>query len=246
VPTASRRSTPRRRSAPRQGAGGDRREEILAVSLTLFNQHGVRSVTTNHIAERMKISPGNLYYYFGGREDIVLALFERIEVAAPVVLGPLEQPITADDWATRFVMGIDTVWDNRFLFSNLTELTGRDPRLRRRVHKVAVWIIDAVVELLEALVEANLMRSPARRDDLVQLANNWYVLYWNWPAFISITRGAKAVRSSDVAEGALHSHLLFEPYLTPEFAGRTRSIIEAEISRRAARGTSAGKSGWQT
>jgi AcrR family transcriptional regulator len=218
-----------------RGTRGTRRAEILTVSLTMFNEQGVASVTTNHICERMGISPGNLYYYFGSREDIVLALFSRLEEVAPISLGPLREPVTPEEWARPFIVGINAVWENRYLFSNLTDLTSRDPRLRRRVHDLALWIIDAVLKMLKTLMQAGVMRPPERHDDLKQLANAWYILYWNWPAFIRLTRGSKAVRGADIAEGALHGHLLFEPHLDPEFAAQTRTIIEAEIAKRAGR-----------
>ena len=51
------------------------RQKILAESITLFNQSGVVPVTTNHICRHLKISPGNLYFHFKCREDIIFELF---------------------------------------------------------------------------------------------------------------------------------------------------------------------------
>ena len=41
-------------------------------------QHrGTAAVSTNHIAEAAGISPGNLYYHFHNKEEIIRELFER-------------------------------------------------------------------------------------------------------------------------------------------------------------------------
>ncbi len=54
------------------------KEKILDAALALFNAQGSRTVTTNHIAKECNISPGNLYYHFQDKEEIIRALYDRM------------------------------------------------------------------------------------------------------------------------------------------------------------------------
>ena len=57
----------------------DTKARILDAALALFNEQGTANVTTNHIAEALGMGPGNLYYHYRNKAEIVRALFARIE-----------------------------------------------------------------------------------------------------------------------------------------------------------------------
>lgn len=52
-------------------------ERILEAALHLFNEKGTPAVTTHHIAAACGISPGNLYYHYRNKEEIIRALFDQ-------------------------------------------------------------------------------------------------------------------------------------------------------------------------
>lgn len=53
---------------------------ILDAATDLFNKKGTRDIHTHHIAAAAGLSPGNLYYHFRDKEEIVRAIFEKIEL----------------------------------------------------------------------------------------------------------------------------------------------------------------------
>lgn len=54
------------------------KDKILEKSVELFNSQGVNSVGVREIARALEISPGNMSYHFPKKEDIILALMEKM------------------------------------------------------------------------------------------------------------------------------------------------------------------------
>src|ERR1035437_11014911 len=54
------------------------RDRVLNAALDLLNERGSASVTTNHVAARAGISPGNLYYWFSDKNEIVRELYAQL------------------------------------------------------------------------------------------------------------------------------------------------------------------------
>lgn len=70
------------KKAPRRTA-----ERILEVTLELFNRFGEPNVSTTLISAELRISPGNLYYHYPAKDELINTLFERYERALAQLLG---------------------------------------------------------------------------------------------------------------------------------------------------------------
>ena len=213
--------------SPGGAPAGGTAERILDGTLELLNREGGAAATTNHIAAHLGMSPGNLYYHFRNREEIVRALFARLRAEGLAATALAEnETLAARDFGERHVQGLRSLWRYRFFFRDVTQLVARDPLLAadfRRYHETLAAQYRAVFERLVA--EGN-MRPPRSRNDLDRLVTNAILLWFNWLAYLGVLRPRAQVTRRDVVEGALSTFLLVEPLLEEEFAAEARAVIE--------------------
>lgn len=158
------------------------RERILKVSLGLFNHHGETNVTTGHIADELNISPGNLYYHFRNKDEIIHHLFAEFEDA--MELAPSEVADAAgameDMWLYLHLM-FERIWAYRFLYRNLDDLISRDSKLKSHFNIIIGHKRDAMIALCHALLDAKAMK--ATDDEIRALAENVLVVATYWLNF---------------------------------------------------------------
>jgi len=192
------------------------RARILAESLSLFNLRGEAHVTTGMIATALDMSPGNLYYHFRNKDQIVEQLFaafeERVDVQPRASIGGPEA--VEDLWLYLHLM-LEGIWDYRFLYRNLDDLVWRNRRLRERFNRIADRKFEAMVALCDGLVRARAMR--ARPAEIRALARNVLVVATYWLNFQSL-RAPRAPTASqaddtDLGQGAFQVMALVAPYL---------------------------------
>ncbi len=66
-------------SARETRSGKYTKKWILETALKLFNEHGSQAISTKRIAKEMGISPGNLYYHFKNKDEIIRAILINSE-----------------------------------------------------------------------------------------------------------------------------------------------------------------------
>lgn len=197
------------------------RERILETSLQLFNDFGEPNVTTQLISDEMGISPGNLYYHFRNKDQIVEQLFERFE--ARIALEPdarLDGPEAIEDLWLYLHLMFEGIWAYRFLYRNLDDIVGRNRRLREHFNRIVEAKLEAVRRLCEGLVKAGLMQ--ARPEDIRALADNVLVVATYWLNYRAVRDRRGRTDSHDLGAGAFQVMALVAPYLVPE----ARSHIE--------------------
>jgi AcrR family transcriptional regulator len=108
------------------------RERILVASVELFNTSGVVAVTTNHIADHLSISPGNLYFHFRNKEEIIRELFEQMVADTYKAWQPNPETGAYASPLELIERSFETFWNYRFFHREMYHLRRKDPALARK------------------------------------------------------------------------------------------------------------------
>jgi AcrR family transcriptional regulator len=203
------------------------RERILRVSLSLFNDHGEGNVTTGHIADELNISPGNLYYHFRNKEEIIQHLFtdfERQIDIAPSEIAHIGHAME-DLWLYLHMM-FERIWEYRFLYRNLDDLLARDAKLRSHFNIILTHKRDAVRMMCESLAAARALQ--ATPPEIAALAENILVVatYWLNYENLKLRTGIRDDPEKHLTRGVYQVMALVYPYLVGDAREHLNHLME--------------------
>jgi AcrR family transcriptional regulator len=188
------------------------RERILDVSLVMFNERGEPNVTTNHIADELEISPGNLYYHFRNKDDIVEHLFARYEAGIDRALTVPEDrlPNLEDIWL-QLHLAFEVMWQYRFILRDVVDLTSRNRKLRMHFARILKRAAANAIDVMRGLVRAEVMR--ASRAEIEATANNILLVATFWMNFNVVRGGGGEKTAEDLTQGIYQTMMLLAPFL---------------------------------
>lgn len=201
------------------------RDRILQTSLRLFNEEGEPRITTNHIAAEMDISPGNLYYHFRNKDEIIALLFQQFERRMKTILQVPERRVpNMEDMWLYLHLAFETIWEYRFLYRDLENILNRNRKLRTHFRRILERKMSTAAAICQGLVEARIMN--ATPDDITALTRNIAVVATYWLNFQSICANTTtpANESDHLAFGVYQVFALVNPFLNDEAQQLLRKI----------------------
>lgn len=153
------------------------RTRILNAARELFNELGTAAVSTNHIAERASVSPGNLYYWFRNKAAIISALFDEWSSASAPVAPADETP----EALLRALLATEmhnsaTAMAYRGLSRDLLPLLHADADLAARYRENFRARTAELTAVAEHLIEVGYLRAPGGAEQLKALVSAFWVL----------------------------------------------------------------------
>src|SRR3989338_176512 len=169
-----------------------RRERILETSLALFNEFGEPNVTTQLISDEMGISPGNLYYHFHSKDEIIESLFADFERGIEEALtAPTRRPPNVEDIWLFLHLIFEGIWKFRFLYRDINELLSRNRILETHFKRIVAHKVRTAATICRGLVATGDMR--ATSAEIQALAINMTVVATYWLSFEFVSDPRKKI-----------------------------------------------------
>ncbi|MDX1552943.1 MAG: TetR/AcrR family transcriptional regulator [Marinobacter sp.] len=190
------------------------RDRILEASLMLFNSIGEPNVTTLLISDELDISPGNLYYHFKSKGDIVGELFSRYEHEMLDLLAvPGDADISLDQQSFFLHLLFESVARYRFLYQDLVNVLSRYDQLQTRFRRILKKKTSGFRTICESFRRQGIME--ITDGELSALCDQLTLTACYWSSFDSLSH-LEDRESMDPGRGVYQMMYLLLPYLAPE------------------------------
>jgi AcrR family transcriptional regulator len=202
------------------------REKILDTSLAMFNTLGEPNVTTNHIADEIGISPGNLYYHYRNKDDIVEQLFARYEARMDQALLVPEGrlPNLEDVWLQLHLV-FESMWAFRFLYRDLVDILSRNRKLKQRFARILNRASSSATSVLKGLAQAEILR--ATTDEIRATAENVLLVTTFWLNYNTVRGTRPEQTQEDLSHGIYQVMLLIAPFMRDAERAHLNGLAQA-------------------
>lgn len=188
------------------------KEKILNAALLLYNEQGIRNITTRHIAASIGMSGGNLHYHFKHTEDIIRALFNELALAYDGLMANV-QSVPLDLSAIAFLTesSFKLVNKYRFIFINFVEIGKWIPEIRDAYYQLIQKREQQFLKVFEDLIANGIFRDDIPTSNKSGLVKQFFIINDFWHSHNELT-------DQYVGEDALNEYqkaidMLLWPYL---------------------------------
>lgn len=198
------------------------KQKIKDCSIELFNESDTLSVTTNHIAKKAKISPGNLYYHYKNKEDIIIDIYKDMSYTFES-LNSFEKILTSlnpiKELSQMYDIYGELFWEYRFLMRDINVLIALYPDLKEIFLKKQSIRIEQIENLIKYFISLDIFEQTTKEEINLRARMNWFVSsYWH---FFSISTG----KNIDVAIKET-KQIIFKMNINPFLTEKGKKMIE--------------------
>ncbi len=202
----------------------DTKLKIKNSAIKLFNEKETLSITTNHIARDIGISPGNLYYHFKNKEEIITSIymdlskeFEGINSFENIFLS--SNPIKT--LHNNFEQLTNIFYKYRFLLRDSMVLIALYPSLKEAFTKNQEKRIIQIKRVLEFLLKNNILEFQENINLEKRAKIQWFITTY-WQSFASCNTEVSKESINEAKE--IFFEFMIYPFLTKKGKKMLREI----------------------
>lgn len=204
-------------------------ELIVQKSLEMFNLHGERQVTTNHIAHQLELSTGNLYYHYGSKEEIIIELIKQyIGKFNALMCTLLGSDTTFDNFIILMEKLIALRWEYRFIINSKFGAFLYNAKLKSAYFNREKDDLEVNKNrLFYVLREGGILK---RGIDVTLLANQFSLLLDAW---VNMQVGCEEIVSPQVVvrNGCNYMLMFIRPSVECEWADKISALLQRNERR---------------
>jgi AcrR family transcriptional regulator len=206
-------------------------ERILEVTLDLFNRFGEPNVSTTLISAELGISPGNLYYHYPAKDELINALFMRYEQQLGTILNAADGVENVEDAWLFFHMLFELIWGYRFLYRDLNDLLSKNRKLETHFQFVLKNKQRAMHAVLDGLARAGAVSITG--EQAAPTATSMVVVVTYWLSFEYVRDPRRALEAEAAARamgrGGYHALALLMPHLDVASRAHLQTLAAAYL-----------------
>lgn len=212
------------RAEARTMSSEETRNRILESALRLFNERGAGEATTNHIAAEAGISPGNLYYHFKNREEIIRALFQQMVNISDSVWSSIENPKGSafQSIADIIELVISFFRDYTFFMRDFHVIMQKDPGLAGSFREMVERRTEVARRFFDQMIASGDMEPTDESHMDIHFHNLWIVASY-WYPYASLM--GRADGEKVVSTGIVQTMYCLRPLLTRKGRKRLDEVL---------------------
>lgn len=206
-------------------------DRILGATLDLFNRFGEPNVAPSLIASTLGMSPGNLYYHFPSKAELINALFDRYTTKMNHILpAAAEVQGVEDAWFFMHTL-FEYIWEYRFLYRDLNDLLSKNRQLEKQAQTLIERKNEALQNMLSGLRRHSVLK--AESADIQNIATCMVALMTYWLSYEYVLNPRHALEAEHmehtISRGAFHVLSQVSPYLYNEAREHLQALTQAYL-----------------
>ena len=189
-----------------------RKNLIIQESINLFNEKGCINTSTRHIASKLGISVGNLYYYFKNKEEIIIAIYEEfMSLISKQLTSVKDGQDLAFDYYDFLQQQMTYELKYRFFRLELNNIYQNYPKVKEAFEQSHIQKKQQIKYVYTHQIKYGYMKS-LDEDELDFLVSNTWIIVTQWEIYWLIDRldDEKQRRRN----GILNILYFIKPYMT--------------------------------